>query len=61
LKTSAGFSLNSSDAVYLTEKSGLRVISIEEFERIKPTLKPHPYDPSLCKPKPTDADRQRNI
>ena len=37
--------------VFIIEKEGLRVISQDEYERLKPAFKPHPYDPSLCKVK----------
>lgn len=52
------FSLNSSvlsgsynDVVILQENTYQR-LSRAEYEKLKPTFKPHPYDASLCKPKP---------
>lgn len=38
--------------IFLIEKDGIRVIAMDEYEQIKSKLKPHPYDSSLCKPKP---------
>ena len=39
--------------VLLIERDGVRrATTKEEYERIEPTLNPHPYDSSLCKPKP---------
>ena len=52
LKQNAGFSLSSKDAVFLTERSGLRVISVSEYKQLKPAIRLKSFDPSLCKPSP---------
>ena len=52
LKNKAGFSRDAAGAVFLLERTGIRVVSSEEYNKLKPTLKPYRYDPSLCKPKP---------
>ncbi len=52
MKEQAGFDKESDDAVFIIRKNGITVISRAEYEKLKPTFKPHPYDASLCKPKP---------
>jgi len=54
LRKDAVFSItdNYPGEVFLLEKTGIRVVLPEEYEKLKPTLKPHRYDPSLCKPEP---------
>jgi len=52
LKKEAGFSIEDRDPVFLLERTGIRVVSHKEYMKLKPTLEPHRYDPSLCKPKP---------
>ena len=49
LKKEAGIPINYT-AAFLLEKTGIRVISEKEYRKLKPTLKPHRYDPALCKP-----------
>lgn len=41
--------------IVLINKNGMKIISKTEYNRIKPTFKPHQYDPSLCKPKPDNV------
>ena len=52
LKNKAGFSITDEDTVFLLEKTGIRVVSEGEYKKLKPTLQPHPYDQTLCKPEP---------
>ena len=52
LKNKAGFSMTDYGAVFLLEKTGIRVVSREKYEKLKPTLQPHRYDQALCKPEP---------
>jgi hypothetical protein len=51
-KIAAGYAPESMDAIFLLEPKEIRLVDRSEYERIKPTLKPYPYDPALCKPKP---------
>jgi hypothetical protein len=44
-------------SIFLIEKYDIRVVSRDVYKEIKETLKPHPYDPSLCKPKPAAIDK----
>ena len=57
MKLAAGFSLGSDKAVFFLTKDGLQVISTAKYKQTRPTLKPHPYDPALCRPKPKYAIR----
>lgn len=43
-------------ATLLVEKDHIRVVSRKEYNNLKPTLQPHPFDPSLCKPKPSEHE-----
>jgi len=52
MKLAAGFSLKNSSTIFLLTKEGLQVISKTKYKQLIPTLKPHPYDPTLCRPKP---------
>ena len=56
LKKEAGFSIKDRGAVFLLERTGIRVVSEEEYKKLKPTLKPHRPDPALCKPEPDWAE-----
>jgi hypothetical protein len=46
--------INKMPPIYIIEKDKLNIITRTEYDLIKTTLKPHPYDPSLCRPKPAD-------
>lgn len=46
------------DPIYIIQKDGISVISEAEYEKLKPTFKPHSYNPNLCRPKP--ANREEN-
>lgn len=48
LKTQAGFDKESDDAVFMIGKDRITVVSKAEYERLKPTFAPSPYDASLC-------------
>lgn len=54
MKEQAGFDKESDDAVFIIRKNGITVISRAEYEKLKPTFKPHPYDASLCRPAPKE-------
>lgn len=57
-KTCYLFSLNSSilrgsyNDVVILQGNTYQRLSRAEYEKLKPTFKPHPYDASLCKPAP---------
>lgn len=57
-KTCYLFSLNSSilngsyNDVVIIQGNTYQRISRAEYEKLKPTFKPHPYDASLCRPAP---------
>ncbi|MDR1476719.1 MAG: hypothetical protein LBI17_01160 [Rickettsiales bacterium] len=57
LKKDAGFSRNSSRDVILLGKTGISVIPVKEYNAIVPTLRPHSYDQSLCKPMPENITK----
>ena len=40
---------NVRNSVFLVGKEGIRVVSRDEYEHLKLTFQPHPFDPSLCK------------
>lgn len=52
------YSLNSSvfsgdyHGIIILQGNTYKKISRAEYEKLKPTFKPHPYDASLCKPAP---------
>lgn len=52
MKEQAGFNKESTDAIFMIGRDGISVVSRAEYEKLKPTFKPHPYDASLCKPAP---------
>ena len=53
LANKAGFSIEKQNAIFLLERTGIRVVSADEYtKKLEPTFKPHRYDPSLCKSKP---------
>jgi hypothetical protein len=54
LKKDAGFSKNSSRDVVLLGKTGISIISTSTYNKIASSFESHPYDPSLCKPKPSE-------
>lgn len=58
MKEQAGFDKKSDDAIFMIKKNGITVISRAEYEKLKPTFKPHPYDASLCKPAPKTERKQ---
>jgi hypothetical protein len=53
-KIQAGYTPESQDAIFLLTGNGVKLVDRFEYEKMKPALKPHPYDASLCKPKPKD-------
>jgi len=50
-KLDAGYDANSRDAIFLVGKTGIKLVDRKEYEQIKTSIKKHPYDPSLCKPR----------
>jgi hypothetical protein len=47
--------------IIAVDKDGIIVLTEEEFEKLKPTLKPHTFDESLCKSKPKGDCRIKNF
>lgn len=49
---------SSSNPVFLIEKHGIKVLSRKEYEKIKSTFQPHPYDEKRCKQLPDDDENK---
>ena len=54
LKLKAGYSTENNNVVFIVGKKGISVVSRTEYEKLRSTFKPHPYDASLCKPAPKE-------
>lgn len=50
LKLNAGYNTKDNNVVFVVNENNITVVSREEYEKLRPTFKPHSYDASLCKP-----------
>lgn len=49
LKLKAGYKAEDNDVVFIVGKDDIIIVSRREYEKLRSTLKPHPFDASLCK------------
>ena len=43
---------NLNSTIFVIDKDGIHSVNSQEFAKTRPQKQPHPYDASLCKPKP---------
>ena len=54
MKIGTGQPLSSREVIFILGRDGLTAMTAKEYEDIRTTLKPHPYDPLLCRPEPAN-------